>query len=114
VRYVHDQTFRHEHSHDEEVASVGITLAGELDAKRLNDWMGGLLAKKGQDIFRCKGVLAVSGSDKRLVFQGVHMMFDAKFDQPWGGAPRKNVFVFIGRNLNREELVGGFKACMVN
>jgi G3E family GTPase len=112
VRYVHDQTFRHEHSHDEDVASVGITMPGDVDGKRLNDWIGGLLAKKGQDIFRCKGVLAVRGSDKRLVFQGVHMTFDAKFDQPWGGAPRTNIFVFIGRNLNREELVGGFRACL--
>ena len=113
VRYVHDQDFRHEHSHDEDVASVGINLAGELDGKRLNDWIGGLLARKGQDIFRCKGVLSVRGSDKRLVFQGVHMTFDAKFDQPWGAAPRTNVFVFIGRNLDREELVRGFKACIV-
>ena len=113
VRYVHDQDFRHEHSHDEDVASVGINMAGDLDGKRLNDWIGGLLAKKGQDIFRCKGVLAVRGSDKRLVFQGVHMTFDAKFDQPWGAAPRTNIFVFIGRNLDREELVSGFKSCMV-
>jgi G3E family GTPase len=113
VRYVHDQDFRHEHGHDEEVASVGISLPGDLDGKRLNDWIGGLLAKKGQDIFRCKGVLAVRGSDKRLVFQGVHMTFDAKFDQPWGAASRTNTLVFIGRNLNREELVGGFKACLV-
>ena len=113
VRYVHDQDFRHEHSHDEDVASVGINLAGDLDGRRLNEWIGGLLARKGQDIFRCKGVLAVRGSEKRLVFQGVHMTFDAKFDQPWGAAPRTNVFVFIGRNLDREELVGGFKACMV-
>ena len=113
VRYVHDQDFRHEHSHDEEVASVGISMPGDLDGQRLNDWIGGLLAKKGQDIFRCKGVLAVRGSDKRLVFQGVHMTFDAKFDQPWGAAPRANIFVFIGRNLNREELVGGFKSCLV-
>jgi G3E family GTPase len=112
VRYVLDRDFRHEHSHDEDVASVGISMPGEFDGKRLNDWIGGLLAKKGQDIFRCKGVLSVRGSDKRLVFQGVHMTFDAKFDQPWGAAPRTNVFVFIGRNLNREELVGGFKACM--
>ncbi|HUL54759.1 MAG TPA: CobW family GTP-binding protein [Opitutaceae bacterium] len=112
VRYVHDQTFRHEHNHDEEVASVGITLRGDLDAKRLNEWIGGLLAKKGQDIFRCKGVLAVRGSEKRLVFQGVHMMFDAKFDQAWGPAPRTNVFVFIGRNLDRAELVGGFQQCL--
>jgi G3E family GTPase len=113
VRYVHDQDFRHEHSHDEEVASVGISLPGDLDGKRLNDWIGGLLAKKGQDIFRCKGVLAVRGSDKRLVFQGVHMTFDAKLDQPWGAAPRTNIFVFIGRNLDRDELIAGFKSCMV-
>ncbi len=114
VRYVHDQSFRHVHSHDEEVASVGVNLTGELDPKRLNDWIGGLLARKGQDIFRCKGVLAVRGSDKRLVFQGVHMMFDAKFDRPWGTAPRSNLFIFIGRNLDRAELIGGFKNCLVN
>ena len=113
VRYVYDQDFRHEHSHDEDVASVGINMGGELDGRRLNDWIGGLLARKGQDIFRCKGVLAVRGSDKRLVFQGVHMTFDAKFDQPWGAAPRTNIFVFIGRNLDRDELIGGFKSCMV-
>jgi G3E family GTPase len=56
----------------------------------------------------------VRGTDKRLVFQGVHMMFDAKFDQPWGKTPRSNVFVFIGRHLNREELVAGFRSCLVN
>jgi len=114
VRYVHDQTFRHQHSHDEDVASVGISLAGDLDAKRLNDWISGLLARKGPDIFRCKGVLAVRGSDKRLVFQGVHMTFDAKFDRPWDGTPRSNLFVFIGRNLDRAELVNGFKSCLAS
>ncbi len=113
VRYVHDQTYRHEHRHDEDVASVGITMPGELDGRRLNEWISGLLAKKGQDIFRCKGVLAVRGSEKRLVFQGVHMMFDAKFDQPWGAAPRTNLFVFIGRKLDRQELIEGFKSCLV-
>ena len=114
VKYVHDQSYRHEHRHDEDIASVGITTPGELDGQRLNTWISGLLAKKGQDIFRCKGVLAVRGSDKRLVFQGVHMMFDAKFDQPWGATPRTNIFVFIGRNLDRDELVGGFKSCLVS
>ena len=112
VKYVRDQSFRHVHRHEEDVASVGIILDGDLDGKRLNDWISDLLAKRGQDIFRCKGVLAVRGTEKRLVFQGVHMMFDARFDQPWGAAPRANTFVFIGRNLKREELVSGFKACL--
>jgi len=113
VRYVRDQDFRHQHRHEEDVTSVGVNQPGELDGKRLNEWIGGLLAKKGPDIFRCKGVLAVRGSDQKLVFQGVHMMFDAKFDQPWGETPRHNLFVFIGRNLNREELVSGFQSCLV-
>lgn len=30
--------------------------------------------KEGQDIFRSKGILAISGSDDRYVFQGVHML----------------------------------------
>ena len=112
VRYVHDQSFRHEHRHDEEVASVGITMPGELDGRRLNEWIGGLLAKKGQDIFRCKGVLAVRGSDKKLVFQGVHMMFDHSDGRPWGDEPRRNALVFIGRHLDRQALEEGFRSCL--
>ncbi|HEY8933215.1 MAG TPA: GTP-binding protein [Rariglobus sp.] len=106
------QDFEHTHSHDDDVSSVGITETGDLDGKRLNDWIGELLKVKGNDIYRCKGVLAVKGSPNRLVFQGVHMLFDAKFDRPWAGAPRQNTLVFIGKNLDREALAEGFKACL--
>jgi len=51
VRYVHDQTFRHEHSHDEEVASVGISMPGNVDGKRLNDWIGGLPIDEAMPMF---------------------------------------------------------------
>jgi len=37
-----------------------------------------------------KGVLAVKGTNKRLVFQGAHMLFDAKFNREWGAGPRHN------------------------
>jgi G3E family GTPase len=59
-----------------------------------------------------KGVLSVKGSAKRLVFQGIHMLFDAKFDREWGAEPRVNTLVFIGKNLNRAELTAAFKACL--
>ncbi len=115
VRYGWDQTFRHEHTHDEEVSSVGISVAGELDGKKLNEWISNLLATKGGDIFRMKGVLVVKGTKKRLVFQGVHMLFDAKFDRDWkDGENRTNTLVFIGKNLERAALTEGFKACLVN
>jgi len=113
VRYGWDKTFRHEHSHDEEVSSVGISAAGELDGKKLNAWISKILETKGADIFRMKGVLVVKGTKKRLVFQGVHMLFDAKFDRDWkDGENRSNTLVFIGKNLERAALTEGFKACM--
>jgi len=113
IRYGWDQTFRHEHSHDDEVTSVGISVEGELDSKKLNDWISKLLAEKGGDIFRMKGVLVVKGTKKRLVFQGVHMLFDAKFDREWkDGENRTNTLVFIGKHLDRAALTEGFKACL--
>ena len=113
VRYGWDKTFRHEHTHDEEVSSVGISVDGELDGKKLNDWISNLLATKGVDLFRMKGVLVVKGTKKRLVFQGVHMLFDAKFDRDWkDGENRTNTLVFIGKNLDRSALTEGFKACI--
>jgi G3E family GTPase len=113
IRYGWDKTFRHEHSHDEAVKSVGISVAGELDGKKLNEWIGELLKTKGGDIFRMKGVLVVKGTKKRLVFQGVHMLFDAKFDREWqDGENRTNTLVFIGKNLDRAALTEGFKACL--
>jgi G3E family GTPase len=106
------QDFHAQHEHSEAVTSVGISQPGDLDGKRLNDWISELLRVKGGDIYRMKGVLAVKGSQKRLVFQGVHMLFDAKFDREWDGQPRQNTLVFIGRNLNRTELTEKFKACL--
>jgi G3E family GTPase len=112
VRPEWQQDFPHQHTHDEDVSSVGITQPGELDPKKLNAWISDLLRTKGNDLYRSKGVLSVKGSDKRLVFQGVHMLFDAKFDRPWGTDPRSNTLVFIGKNLDRDALNRGFQACL--
>jgi len=112
VKPVWQQDYEHTHSHDEEVSSVGITDFGELDPQKLNDWISRLLQTKGNDIYRSKGVLSVKGSPKRLVFQGVHMLFDAKFDREWGDTPRSNTLVFIGKDLDRTALNEGFKACL--
>ncbi len=101
------------HEHDSEVTSVGIRQSGTLDGDRLNKWIGELLRTQGESIYRMKGVLSVKGSDKRLVFQGVHMLFDAKFDRPWGTTPRENTLVFIGKNLDRAALTQSFESCLI-
>ena len=50
--------------------------------------------------------------DKRIIFQGVHMLFEGKFDRAWGKEERHNNLVFIGRDLSRDFLNMGFKACL--
>jgi G3E family GTPase len=113
VKPVWQQDFHAAHTHSEAVTSVGISTPGDLDGKKLNDWISELLRVKGGDIYRMKGVLAVKGTNKRLVFQGVHMLFDAKFDREWAaGEPRTNTLVFIGKNLDRAALTEAFKACL--
>jgi G3E family GTPase len=100
------------HEHNPSVSSVGIQHVGELDSKRLNEWISGLLRTQGNDIYRMKGVLSVKGAAKRLVFQGIHMLFDAKFDREWGSEPRMNTLVFIGKNLDRAALNDAFRSCL--
>ncbi|MBM3451392.1 MAG: GTP-binding protein, partial [Armatimonadetes bacterium] len=106
------RVYNPEHEHDDEVTSVGITADGELDKKRLNAWLSRLLMEKGNDIYRMKGVLAIRGEARRFVFQGVHMLFDGQPDKPWGSTPRRSQLVFIGKNLDREDLTKDFLACL--
>jgi G3E family GTPase len=103
----------HEHEHNEEVYSVGITIPGDLDEKKLNNWLRDLLMHEGPSIFRMKGILSIRNDPRRFVFQGIHMLFDGRPDRPWGKAEeRDNRLIFIGRNLNRERLEDGFRKCL--
>ena len=102
------------HEHDETVGSVALVESGELDMQKLNDWLSYLLQTQGTDIFRMKGILNIAGEDRRFVFQGVHMLFDATRDRPWKKSEtRKNELVFIGRNLDEAQLKEDFRACLV-
>jgi G3E family GTPase len=105
--------YKPDHEHDEEVSSVGITISGDLDKRKFNQWMSTLLQTQGTDIFRMKGVLSLKGEADRFVFQGVHMLFDGRPDRPWKNAERRNQLIFIGRNLDRNQLNEGFRSCLV-
>jgi len=87
--------------------------------RQLNMWLGTLLQEKGQDMYRCKGILSVAGTDDKFVFHGVHMMLQFAssaegMGKPWGpGEPRACRAVFIGKDLDKMGLDEGFKSCMV-
>ena len=97
----------------EGITSVGIRLAGDLDSEKAEEWIHELGHEMGDDIFRAKGVLSFKGVPNRVVFQGVHAIFDGQTDRPWGSDPRVNKVVFIGRNLDKEELESGLRSCVV-
>jgi G3E family GTPase len=99
------------HEHDPTVTSVGIEIRGDLDEAKLNKWIGKLLAERGTDIFRMKGILAIRGKAEPVVFQGVHMLFESQDGAAWGRAPRSSRLVFIGRNLDFAELRAGVQSC---
>ncbi len=100
------------HHHDSSVRSIGIRDQRPLDARKVDEWFSYLLQSRGQDIFRMKGVLNMRGEARRYVFHGVHMMFDGREGEPWGSAQRASSLIFIGRDLDREELLAGFESCV--
>jgi len=103
----------HNHTHDNRVSSVGIDVAGEVVQQKLNEWIGWLLREKGVDLFRSKGVLAVKGMKQKFVFQAIHMLFANSQEGEWAeGEEKRCKMVFIGKNLNREELNSGFMKCL--
>ena len=104
--------YKPDHEHDEEVTSVAINTPGDLDMKKFDGWLQGLLSNYGQDIFRMKGVLSFDGAEERFIFQGVHMLFDGRMDRPWREGERSNSLIFIGRNLDREKLTREFGTCL--
>lgn len=110
----HDGHHSHDHVHDPGVSSVSIVCEGNLDLEKANMWLGTLLLDRSEDIYRMKGLLSVQGMDERFVFQGVHDIFQGSPDRLWGpNEPRTNKIVFIGKNLDAQELEKGFKGCLL-
>ena len=104
-----------EHEHNDEIASISFELERPVDPEKFNAWIGVLLAERGQDLLRTKGILAYQGEDRRFAFQAVHMIADGAFIGPWkDNEPRVSRIVFIGRNLNRPQFRRGFESCQVD
>ena len=111
--HAHHEHEHHHHVHDQEVGSVSILESGTVNPYKFQAWISELLKTQGQDIFRSKGIINLSDSDQRLVFQGVHMQFDATRDRNWrDNELRKNQLVFIGRHLDADKLRDSFRLCL--
>jgi len=103
----------HDHEHDEAVTSLSLTADRPLEPERFMAWFQRLLAERGQDILRSKGILDFRGERERFVVQGVHMLMEGDLMGAWPeGEPRRSRLVFIGRDLDEAALREGFAGCV--
>ncbi|MBI3517321.1 MAG: GTP-binding protein [Proteobacteria bacterium] len=103
----------HHHDHASDVTSVSFAVERAIDPERFESWIGTVLRLHGADIFRSKGILNVKRSDKRFVFQGVHMQIETRWGTAWRPKDKRDSrIVFIGRQLNADWLKDGFMNCV--
>ncbi len=97
--------------HKHEIETMGITVPGNLDMERFQEWINGFIDEHSANLFRCKGIIALERVPERMVFQGVHGMFRITLGQPWENEERVSRAVFIGRGLNRDVITKGIESC---
>ncbi len=102
----------HDRFHSSDIDCVSLRMQQPLDRSRFMAWLQRLVMEQGQDLLRAKGIVSLAGADRRLVFQGVHMMMDTEMDRVWReDETRDSRLVFIGRNLDRDDLSQGLHHC---
>ena len=102
------------HSHDPDIETCSVRVAGELDSERVEAAARAIAADYGDDLLRWKGVLAVAGNDRRVALQGVHRIFEMHDLDRWEGPHRDSRAVFIGKDLDSDELAERFRRCVVD
>lgn len=101
------------HDHDDDVTSLFFRETRPLDLKKLERFLHIWLSEHGADTFRYKGVLYIQGANRRIIFQGIHMLFASTPDREWrAGEVPQSEFVVIGRHLDEAWFREQFAACV--
>lgn len=101
------------HSHDDTVSSFVFTTERLIDGKKFEEFMGAITQVYGENMLRYKGILALHNMERRMVFQGVHMLMGADAGKLWEkGEKRNSKMVFIGKNLPEKTIIQGLKQCL--
>ena len=102
----------HQH-HDDEIGAFVFRSNKAFDPERLEEFLSGIVQVYGPDLLRYKGILFLKGINRRMLFQGVHMMMGAEPGKPWTSGEKPNTkMVFIGRKLPEEIFTRGLEQCL--
>jgi G3E family GTPase len=103
----------HHHHHDDDVKSFVFRAGKAFDPARLEDFLGSVVQVYGPRMLRYKGVLFMKGTERKVIFQGVHQLMGSDLGPKWGSEKPNSKMVFIGIDLPREVLEDGLKQCLV-
>jgi G3E family GTPase len=98
------------HHHDDDVQSFVWRSQRPFDPHKLEDFLGAVVQVWGPKLLRYKGVLYMQGTDRKVIFQGVHQLMGSDLGPVWKpGETRESKMVFIGIDLPRDILVQGLE-----
>ncbi|HEX2546502.1 MAG TPA: GTP-binding protein [Ramlibacter sp.] len=104
----------HHHAHDDDVKSFVFRSERAFDPMKLEDFLGAIVNIYGPKMLRYKGVLNMKGTERKVIFQGVHQLMGSDLGPQWGeGETRLSKMVFIGIDLPRDIFLQGLEQCLV-
>lgn len=102
------------HEHDDDITSFVFREKLPMDLEKIEDFLSAIVQVHGASLMRYKGIFNIAGVDKRVVFQGVHMLMGSDLGVPWAASEvRESKMVFIGKDMPREVLEKGFYQSVV-
>ena len=109
-----DGAHGHHHHHDDDVKSFVYRATRPFNPAKLEDFLGAIGQVYGPRMLRYKGVLDMEGTDRKVIFQGVHQLMGSDLGPAWAeGEARTSKMVFIGLDLPKDILVQGLDQSLV-
>ena len=103
----------HHHAHDDDVKSFVFRSDKAFIPAKLEDFLGAIVQVYGPKMLRYKGVLNMKGTDRKVIFQGVHQLMGSDLGPKWAPGEKKNSkMVFIGLDLPRDVFLQGLEQCL--
>jgi G3E family GTPase len=104
----------HHHVHDDDVKSFVFRSERAFDPAKLEDFLGAVVNVYGPRMLRYKGVLSMQGTDRKVIFQGVHQLMGSDLGPAWGADEQRcSKMVFIGIDLPRDIFLQGMEKSLV-
>ncbi|QJR16294.1 CobW family GTP-binding protein [Usitatibacter palustris] len=101
------------HHHDDDVSSFVWKDPRPMHLEKIETFLSLMVENYGEDLLRYKGVLNIKGNERRMIFQGVHMLMGGTEGKPWApDETRESVMVFIGRKIPRKLFEEGLAYCV--